>query len=446
MGIKGMKNKLVYAIVAVAFVGGIFATAYAGPILTTITFAGNTETLGDAQIDGDLNVDGKVTGDGTIGSLSCNTTQVIRWNGFQWECANILAVNNPVYTLDSVGVVGQHTSIAIGASGQPVVSYYDATKADLKIIDCGDASCTSPTIRTIDSTGVVGQYSSLVIDLDGHPVLSYYDATNQNLKYAHCDDATCSTSTIRTIDSTGNVGQYSSIVLGKFCNASVCSEFPVISYHDATNGDLKLAFCGQDLLCPSPTITAVDSTAGHNVGRYSSITIVQGFFPAVSYYDATTGDLKFLRCIDSGCIGKYVGQFSSMANAGGFDALAISYYDVSNGDLKFVHCSGPNCSSPTITTLDSPTVVGQHTSVAMGKNGLAVISYYDASNGDLNVMRCSQFGCSGINGVDVVDSIGVVGQFSSIATGDDGQVYVSYYDVTNGDLKLAIEGIVVSFG
>jgi len=61
MGIKGMKNKLVYAIVAVAFVGGIFATAYAGPILNTITFAGLTIFTEHAQFDKDVIIDGTLT-------------------------------------------------------------------------------------------------------------------------------------------------------------------------------------------------------------------------------------------------------------------------------------------------------------------------------------------------------------------------------------------------
>ena len=57
-----MNNKLVYAIVAVAFVGGIFATAYAGPILNTITFAGLTIFKENAQFDKDVNIDGTLGG------------------------------------------------------------------------------------------------------------------------------------------------------------------------------------------------------------------------------------------------------------------------------------------------------------------------------------------------------------------------------------------------
>jgi len=56
-----MNNKILLALIAVAFVGGLFSAAYAGPILPTITLGGDTHTLGDADIDGTLNVDGTLT-------------------------------------------------------------------------------------------------------------------------------------------------------------------------------------------------------------------------------------------------------------------------------------------------------------------------------------------------------------------------------------------------
>ena len=63
MGLSNLKRTpILIAIISVAFVGGMFTVAYAGPILPMITFAGNTHTLGDADIDGSLNVDGTLTG------------------------------------------------------------------------------------------------------------------------------------------------------------------------------------------------------------------------------------------------------------------------------------------------------------------------------------------------------------------------------------------------
>ena len=148
---------------------------------------------------------------------------------------------NTIRTLDSTGNVGEFTSIAIGTDGFPVISYHDNTNLTLKVAKCGDASCTpaSATLRTLDSTGNVGYYTSIAIGTDGFPVVSYYDLTNAHLKVAKCGDASCTPAsvTLRTLDSTGDVGQFTSIAIS-------ADGFPVISYYDVTNGDLKVAKCG----------------------------------------------------------------------------------------------------------------------------------------------------------------------------------------------------------
>ena len=50
----------------------------------------------------------------------------------------------------------------------------------------------SVTLRNLDSTGNVGYDTSITIGADGFPIISYRDLTNQNLKVAKCGDASCS--------------------------------------------------------------------------------------------------------------------------------------------------------------------------------------------------------------------------------------------------------------
>ena len=89
--------------------------------------------------------------------------------------------------------MGQYTSIAIGTDGLPVVSYYDTANGNLKVAKCVNAACTGgATITTVDSAGVVGTYTSIAIGTDGLPVVSLpHDATNGDLKVVKCSNAAC---------------------------------------------------------------------------------------------------------------------------------------------------------------------------------------------------------------------------------------------------------------
>jgi predicted regulator of Ras-like GTPase activity (Roadblock/LC7/MglB family) len=246
----------------------------------------------------------------------------------------------------------------------------------------------SNTLTTVDSGGNVGFDISITIGTDGLPVVSYYDSTNGDLKVAKCGNAACSSGNVlSTVDSGFNVGRYTSIAIGT-------DGLPVISYYVVTTQDLKVAKCGNAACSSGNTITTVDSAGW--LGEYSSIAIGTDGLPVISYLDGTYKDLKVAKCGNAAC---------------------------SSGN--------------TITTVDSGGDVGWCTSIAIGTDGLPVISYFDYTNFDLKVAHCGNASCSSGNTITTIDSAGYVGQFASITIGTDGLPVISYWDGINDDLKVA---------
>ena len=348
--------------------------------------------------------------------------------------------------MDSTGDdVGFYNSIAIGVDGFPVVSYIefgDLTNSDLKVAHCTDVACASPAdITTVDGAGNVGRYTSIAIGTDGFPVISYLDGGNQDLKVAHCTDVACtSPADITAVDSAGNVGSETSIAIGN-------DGLPVISYRDADNNDLKVAHC-TDVACISPAdITTVDSSAAR-VGFQTSIAIGTDGFPVISYFDNSNGDLKVAHCTNVSCTSPagittvdsagFTGLQPSIAiGTDGFPV--ISYHDNSNQDLKVAHCANVDCTSVSLATVDSAGEVGRASSLAIYTGGFPVISYRDAfPNNDLKVAHYTDVACASPAEIFTVDGPDDVGLDTAIAIRGDGITVIGYYDLTNTDLKVAL--------
>lgn len=113
----------------------------------------------------------------TVNSQQQQVSLLQQQNSLLLSNANI---NLPwqITTLDSTGNVGWDTSLTFTPGGQPAISYYNATNADLEYAVFNG---TIWTLTTVDSPGAVGQYSSLAFTTGGQPAISYYDITNGDL-------------------------------------------------------------------------------------------------------------------------------------------------------------------------------------------------------------------------------------------------------------------------
>ena len=251
-----------------------------------------------------------------------------------------------------------------------------------------------------------------------------------------------------TVDSVGNVGAHTSITIGTNGN-------PIISYN-AANTALKVAACNNPT-CTTSTNTTIDSAGV--TGYYTSITIGINGNPIISYYDILNSDLKVAACKNPTCTGatesdrsdKYT--IDSAGNVGVTNSITIgtngnpiiSYYDNTNSALKVAACKNPTCTGATENDrsdnyiIDNSGIVGAYTSITIGTNGNPIISYLDNTNFFLKLAVCMNPTCTTSTNF-TVDNAGLVGQYTSITLGVNGNPIISYYDLTNSALKVAACG------
>jgi hypothetical protein len=216
-----------------------------------------------------------------------------------------------------------------------------------------------PAARTIStpdpSPNLRGRYNSITIGADGLGLISYFDATYGDLMVAHCEDVVCSETTVSLLDYTW-AGFETSIAIGS-------DGLGLISYRGqdstGTGSHLKVAHC-DNLACTSATVSTLDATES------------SGYSPSITIGTDGLGLISYLGCVEIGegdhCI---------------------------RGGLKVAHCSDLACSSASLASVD--TVRGAGTAITIGADGLPLIGYwgsYARPNYDLQIARCSNLKCT----------------------------------------------------
>lgn len=351
-------------------------------------------------------------------NASEQTLRYIRANepeGTTWAKPVTIDIGTPLNT--TLANVGQYSSLAF-VDGRPAIAYYDATNQELKYIRATNSTGIDPNPNnpppwgppvTVDTNGNVGQYCSLKV-VDGKPAISYYEATTgtQNLRYIRANNSTGippppvgmqTWGPSVLVDDVGNVGLYTSL--------EVVDGKPAISYYLSTGGsDLKYAQSSSLTGTNAADWTKQAVDLAGNVGQYTSLEVIGGK-PAISYYDVTNTNLKYIGgnaptnpqtwatsiTVNGSTPAASVGQYSSLAEVNG--KPAISYYSGTGATLRYIRATVANPTVAaqwgTFATLDGTTgtsapLVGQYTSLAVVACNPA-ISYYDASSFDLKFVR-----------------------------------------------------------
>ena len=403
---------------------------------------------------------------GAIPTLTITDSSAVYAKEASYKMPNCTDTEWGCDAIDSTNDVGAGNSMIIDQTGTPWVSFYDTTNANLRVakyVGSGNGTgCNNNawTCVDVDTTSTVGQYSSIAIDASGNPVISYYYGTGGDLRvarYVGSSGTGCASTawTCTNVQTTNDIGKYSSVAVDQLGN-------PVVSYYDTTNGDLRLArylggaTTGTGCAINTWTCIAIDST--NNVGDIDTNITVDTFgIIWISYYDTTNGDLRIAKnvgILGTGCADTAwtctsvdttsdVGKYSDIAVDSNGVAW-VSYVYTTGTDLrvaKYVGTGGTGCASTAWTctnVLTTPTT-SNDSSIAIGADGNPWVSSYSTTTDALWVSRyvggTSGTGCASTAWTcTTVDASTAAA--SSIVFDSTGAPWVSYYGGAT-DLKIA---------
>lgn len=323
-----------------------------------------------------------------------------------------------ISTLDSTGVVGSHTAIAVDANEKVHISYIDSTNGKLKYKTNVSGSWVTWIIGSASD-----QATSIAADANGkcHIV---YNGTNGDLSYA--TNVTSDAGLISIVEAGAWSGVY-----GDEDIAIDSGGNPHMTYFRATAADLKYATKASGAWSTS---IVVDGTTPGPMPAYSaSIGVDSDNKIHICYYDDAAPDsIKYVTnasgswvetTIDA--IGLAAGWRTSLA-VDSNNKIHMSYYVWNNDALKYA----TNASGTWQTeTVDNTSGNVSTASLAIDKTNQVHVVY---SSGSGFMYARKSAGTWHVSRIDE----SWTGNYNSIAIGPN-SIHVSYQDGFNSDLKYA---------
>jgi IPT/TIG domain len=380
---------------------------------------------------------------------------------------------------DPPGFAGSNTAITFDSTGAAWVSFRDQDAHALMVAryvgsggDCAGNAAWECTVVDDPDGHDVGFETDIAFTSDGTAWVSFQDTTTDDLRVAHTVPAgtgsgcTSSGWTCDVVDAANQVGGYTAIV--------VEGDTPLVTYWESASNDLRFArHAAGGAACDGVGWSCGVADSGP-VGAYANDLALDAgrAWAAYRYSGSGTGPnaakLVVATHVGSGGTGCGSGSpewsctpVTKTGNVGldtgiafdGADRPWVNYWNNQNLNLARLDPvgNGPRCSVNAdwecTTVHDASDSLGEYGGIAFAADGSAWIAYHGATAKRAYVAHyVGPGGGSGCGAgstawaCSTLDTSGDVGAFwmgIAIRPGS-GEPWVSYYDATNGALKIAV--------
>jgi hypothetical protein len=362
-------------------------------------------------------------------------------------------------TVDATDFPGHFTSIQLAGGTSPRISY--VARETNQLLYAARAAF-GWSIEIIDSLTPVDFFTSLKLDPEGNPKISYYDTRRTTLKFVD--------SSVRIIEPRGGelwaagtskkviwagIGPvdvylsqdggatYTKVTSSPTTNHTVDIMVPAWSTGTARAKVVRAsplsssASPGVFLIAPglaSPWWTKLVDAAGFT-GFTPSLTLTQTGSPRISYWDTSTGAVRYAARVGGlwtvETVRAGLGSHTlSPLTINPYGVPTVAYFNNLNRTLN---CAFRLNGAWTSEVVRSFTVAGEYCSLALDGTGSPRIAYYESAPGRL--VLAARFGTSWAT--EDVDQGVDVGIMNSLALDSLGYPYISHYDAPAGNLKFA---------